>query len=340
MDRAVTLGLAGLREHAGDVLLQDTDEHALSIARACISDAVEMARWFLGTRGPAEATITLSSSAGAWSCTPPPPAAGLADILRAKPVTATWPRNGPAPAPAARPPDTEPGGDLRYRVMTGHRQSHRRGPAAGTAPAGDITASLQRRETDALVYLLPGIRPARVGLAVIVDPAVRSSDAAAGPAHRRRSPVSAFLRTRRTVSQPTAAAGRRPGAWLPALDTSAMGLADGDRPAAGRGTQPGRRDAGADRPRANGRTGAVPWHAAREQPAADTGMPVRRVFSYAASARQFVDTARLRPRPWAQAPVLISDAAASAYFTELASVPAVRSLPSGRRFRPGLRSGS
>jgi CHAT domain-containing protein len=39
------------------------------------------------------------------------------------------------------------------------------------------------------------------------------------------------------------------------------------------------------------------------------------VFTYAPSARQFVETAKSRPRPWAQAPVLVSDAAESLYVT-------------------------
>ena len=62
-----------------------------------------------------------------------------------------------------------------------------------------------------------------------------------------------------------------------------------------------------------GELGLVAWHAAR-QPVALGGYRYaaqEAVFSYAPSARQFVSTARRRPRPWTEAPVLISDAADS-----------------------------
>ena len=81
VDRAVTVGLAALRERAGDVLLQDTDEHALSAARRMTTDADEMARWSLGRGRPARrstlwnlgrGTVLHAATAGA----------GLADILR------------------------------------------------------------------------------------------------------------------------------------------------------------------------------------------------------------------------------------------------------------------
>ena len=129
VDRAVTIGLAALREHAGDVLLQDTDEHALSTARRMITDAVEMARWSLGRSRPGEAidalelgrgTVLHAATAGA----------GLADILRAggyHDLAAEWGRE-PRPAQAL---DTGAGSDLRYRIMTAIEGS----PAAGTAPA-------------------------------------------------------------------------------------------------------------------------------------------------------------------------------------------------------------
>ena len=55
-DRAVRTGLDGLREHAGDVLLQDSDENALHMARRGSDDATDMARWFLA-RGRNEAAI-------------------------------------------------------------------------------------------------------------------------------------------------------------------------------------------------------------------------------------------------------------------------------------------
>jgi hypothetical protein len=58
-----------------------------------------------------------------------------------------------------------------------------------------------------------------------------------------------------------------------------------------------------------GQLGLIPWHAARHGP--DGGPPRYAcqdvIISYASSARQFIEASRRRPRPWAQAPVLISD---------------------------------
>ncbi len=81
MDRAGSVGLAALREHAGDVLLQDTDEHALSAARRMITDADEMTRWSLERGRGREAIDALELGRGTvlYAATA---GAGLADILR------------------------------------------------------------------------------------------------------------------------------------------------------------------------------------------------------------------------------------------------------------------
>ena len=55
-----------------------------------------------------------------------------------------------------------------------------------------------------------------------------------------------------------------------------------------------------------GELGLIPWHAARD-PGTGRYACQRAVFSYASSARQFIDASQCRPQPWGQDPVLISD---------------------------------
>ena len=71
MGRAVTVGLDGLRERAGDVLLQDNDENALRAAGRITSDAGEMARWFL-SYGRLGAAIEALELGRGRCCTPRP----------------------------------------------------------------------------------------------------------------------------------------------------------------------------------------------------------------------------------------------------------------------------
>ena len=99
-DRAVAIGLAALREHAGDVLLQGSDENALSMARGGTSDAVEMARWFLD-RASQDRPSRRSSWGAPWSCTPLPGGPGSRKCCAR--------RGGPA---------SPPSGSARYRPGT------------------------------------------------------------------------------------------------------------------------------------------------------------------------------------------------------------------------------
>jgi len=63
-----------------------------------------------------------------------------------------------------------------------------------------------------------------------------------------------------------------------------------------------------------GELGLVPWHAARRELDGSPRFACQdATFCYAPSARQFVETSRRRPRPWALAPVLIGDGDQSLY---------------------------
>jgi hypothetical protein len=312
VSRAVTIGLAALREHAGDVLLQDSDEHALSTARQLITDADEMARWSLGHDRPGEAidalelgrgTVLHAATAGA----------GLADILRDggyHGLADEWRRETDRP-PA---PDADAGSDLRYRVMTAIEGSPAEARLLAPPRLADITAALRRCGVDALVYLLPrdGASP---GLAVIVYPSgAISAVPLPGLQVHGEGPARAYLRALPAAGQ----SEEKRAAWQAALDDVCdWAWRSAIRPLLSAVARPAARA-----PRIllvpTRELGLVPWHAARDRAGSQARYACQQAeFRYAASARQFVDTACLDFRPFAQDPVLISDARASARATEL-----------------------
>ncbi len=316
VDRAASLGLAGLREHAGDVFLQDSDENALRIARRGTSDATEMARWFL-RRGRAETAISAIELGRGMVLHAATSGAGVEQALReaGHPGLADeWAAQAGQPGTAGAGPD----GDLRYRVMLAVEQSPAEARWLSPPSAGDIAVALRAAGADALVYLLPR-DDAGPGLAVIVgrDGAIGQRPLP-GLVTGNGSPVGAFLRARRAVEAASteAAAGAARRAWLPVLGTLcewawqvAVGPLLDAVPA---------RTAHAERRIVlvpAGELGLVPWHAAG--PGHGPYACQRAVFSYASSARQFAEAARRRPRPWGENPVLISDAAESLYLTAI-----------------------
>jgi hypothetical protein len=324
VDRAVTLGLAGLREHAGDVFLQDSDENALLMARRGTSDAGVMARWFLDHDRDAAAISALELGRGmvlqaaTWG-------AGVEAALRAAghPCLADeWAEHasrGGSPSSGQQRPG-EGGTDLRYRVMLAIEQSPAEARLLAPPAIIEVTAALTATGTDALVYLLPRDDDG-AGMAVVVYPdGTVSRLPLPGLYVGDRGPVGAFLRERRAAD---AAALIGPvkddaarNAWLETLGTlsgwawqAAVGPVLGAIPARVDGTE--RRIVLMP----VGELGLVPWHAARWPGGGDRYACQSAVFCYASSARQFVDTARHRPRQWSQSPVLISDADGSLYVT-------------------------
>lgn len=314
VNRAVTTGLAGLREHAGDVLLQDTDEHALHVARRGTSDAIEMARWFLGHDLWSAAIDALELGRG-MVLHAATSGAGVEEALRAagqRGLADEWAHEtlrGGAGQTAGM-------GDLRYRVMLALERSPAEARLLSAPSIGDIASALAKRGADALVYLLPR-DDAGFGAAVVVD-----ADETVRPVPLpglytgERSPVGAFDKARRAldaaVGEPAAAAAR--AAWLEILGSlcgwawsAVIGPLLRSIPA--RGTErrivlvPG------------GELGLVPWHAARRSGGDGWYACQEAVFSYAASARQFVDVSRRCPPPWPRDPVLVSDADGSPYIT-------------------------
>ena len=313
--RAVAVGLDSLRERAGNVLLQDSDRNALAAARRTTSDADEMARWFLrrDQSGAAIEALELGRGTVLHAATS---GTGLAEALedagRAD-LAAEW-----AAATAGGVVDSDRVSDLRSRIMLAIEGSPAEVRLLSPPPVGDICAALRQGGADALVYLLPRGDDGR-GVAVLVESGGTVGWLSLPGLHTEvSSPATACLRARRAAD----AAGRAPGAaaaaWRQALGELcdwAWRVAIGPVLAA----VPGRRG---DMPHIvlvpGGELGLVAWHAARRAAGGGHRYAAQEaVISYASSARQFVEGAGRRPRPWAAQPVLIADAAASAYSTEM-----------------------
>lgn len=312
VDRAVAVGLGALREHAGDVLLQDSDENALGAARRMTGEAGEMARWFL-RRDRATAAIEALEFGRGTVLHAATSGARLAEVLKDAghaDLADEWAHHisgdGGAPPEAAD--------DLRYRIMMAIEGSQAEARLLAPPSLDEITAALRARAADALVYLLPR-GEAGTGLAVLVDsfgsvtplslPGLRT-----GPG----TPVDSFLRARRAGPAGQAASAD----WREVLDElcdwawrMAIGPVLDATPGRARGPRRIVLVPGED-------LGLVAWHAARRHtPAGYRYATQEAAFSYASSARQFVEVAQRRPRPWPESPVLISDANASAYATEM-----------------------
>ena len=188
----------------------------------------------------------------------------------------------------------------------------------------EIAAALAGCDADALVYLLPRGEDGP-GLAVLVDPGgqVRRLPLP-GLYAGARSPAGAALRARQQADAALADTGcdqarleAAMAAWRKALDE----LCDWAWPAAigpvlsAVFVQDGRTDRRIVLV-PGGELGLVAWHAARRPHGGGYRYACQdAVFSYAPSARQFANVSRRRPRPWARAPVLISDSAPSLYAT-------------------------
>ncbi len=332
VDRAVTCGLEGLREHVGDVLLQDNDDRALHVARRGRDDATEMARWFLdrGREAAAIGAIELGRGAVLHAATS---GADVEEALRLAGETglaAKW-------ASRSRDDqDQDADKDLRYRVMLAIEKSPAEARLLSPPSVGDITEALTGSGADVLVYLLAG-ETAVPGLAVLVEP---------GKGVRRRQqpgratgggrPAARFCQARRTADADAraledlrnrpdpdkqalpaaiAAANESARAWEDTLDPlSAWAWRVAIGP-----VLDAMRERGGNRDwrivlAPGGELGLIPWHAAREPGTARYACQ-HAVFSYASSARQFIDATQCQPQPWGQAPVLVSDQRKSLWLT-------------------------
>jgi CHAT domain len=320
-DRAVRIGLAGLREHAGDVLLQDSDENALRMARRGSDDATDMARWFLA-RGRNEAAVGAIELGRGMVLHAATSGASVAEALTEAghpALAAAW--AGRAGAPARSDLSLQGSAaddDLRYRAMRALEGTQAETALLAPPAPADVTAALAAGGADLLCYLLPQQENGggmATGLAVLID---KDGTVRWLPLPRLRtgpgSMADDLLRARRAAESGDAGMGEL-RAWPETLGRAcdwAWQAAIGPVLKAA----PGRGKAGDPAPGPRrvvlvplGRLGLIPWHAARHGP---DGAPPRYacqdvIFCYASSARQFIEASRRRPRPWAQAPVLIGD---------------------------------
>lgn len=330
VDQAVTYGLQGLREHAGDVLLQDSDDRALHTARRGGADATDMARWFLdhGREAAAVGAIELGRGVVMHAATS---GARVAEALRLAgkaSLAAEWAGRGRA----GQDPDAD--ADLRSRVMLAIERSPAEAWLLSPPTVGDIAGALAATDVDALVYLVPGADPGEdpaPGLAVIVDRGkgvrpLRLPGLVAGG----DSPAARFNQARRAADGKDQDARRAPAEGRRAAQAAAEEAARAWESTLEPLSEWAWRvcvgpvldflpDRGGSRDRRialvpGGELGLIPWHAARE-PGTGRYACQLAVFSYASSARQLIDATRCQPQPWVRNPVLISDQRRSDWLT-------------------------
>ena len=312
-DRVMRIGLEGLREHAGDVLLQDSDDNALHMARLGSNDATEMARWFLA-HGRHEAAICAIELGRAMVLHAATSGSGVAEAL----AEAGHPALAAAWAAQASG-SGEADDDLRYRAMRALEGTRAEAALLSPPELTDITAALAGTRADVICYLLPREEDGAgmaTGMAVLVD---RQGVVRWIPLPRLRagtgSTVGDFVRARQAAeAAPGETRAAMQARWRKTLDTVcgwAWEAAIGPllKAAFGLGEA---REATAGPPRVVliplGELGLIPWHAARRNQGGTPRYACQdAIFSYASSARQFIEASRRDVRPWSQVPVLISD---------------------------------
>ena len=316
VSRAVTIGLAALRENVGDVLLQSSDADALGAGRAGTVDSITMARWFLdhGQPGPAVSAIELGRGMVLYAATA---GSGLADVLRQAghgTLADEWARERARLDMAG----SEPAGDLRYRIMLAIEGSEAEARLLAAPSIADIRGALAEGAADVLIYLLPRDEDGP-GTVVTIDAAGTVSriplpSLRTGPG----SPIRTCEQAREAadkMGEQSAGYGAARQRWREALGEvcdwawQAIGPLLATLPAVRGGL---RRVVLVP----IGELGLVPWHAARCRVGGGYRYACEDVvFSYAASARQFIDAAGSRPRPWTERAVLIADSRPSLYAT-------------------------
>jgi hypothetical protein len=310
IDRAVAIGLASLREHAGDVLLQDNDENALGMGRTGAEDAFAMARWFLahGRPGPAISAIEFGRGMVLHAATI---GDELPDVLRQaghEALAQEWTHER-----SRSDPDRA---DLRYRSMVAIEGSQAEARLLAAPTVDEIRSALAATDRHALVYLLPEDDDGQ-GMAVVVDRAgMVTPFSLPGLRTGASQPLRACEQARRNADQLEQQRSARSDVarqqWHEALGELcdwAWRVAVGPLLDLLPGTR-GRQLRVVLVP--VGQLGLVPWHASR--------LPAGRllryacaeaVLSYAASARQFTDAAGLLSRPWAERSILVADSRGS-----------------------------
>ena len=323
LEQADETGLAALQARVYDVVLQRDAGHSLVIARGAADQAVTVARWLLGQQRYEAAVEALELGRGmvlhaatvnAW-LTAILRAAGYADLA------AEWDRAGqddaldwaadPSDQPRAMTgmlvggvlPVRELPSGLRRRVLSALREVTEFVRRLSTPSPDEIQAALRAAHADALVYLIPGTgEDEGLLLALLADGEIVSIPAA-GLRVTPGGPVMAYAEAEQDDEK----------AWLTALESVtswAWDVAIGPllRAVEPRGLH---REDGRTLPRLvlvpSGLLGAVPWHASWTGGQERAYACREAVFTYAASARQFTDTAHREWLPLNDNPVFVAD---------------------------------
>ncbi|MEU8147478.1 CHAT domain-containing protein [Nonomuraea sp. NPDC048901] len=326
--------LASLRTSAWGVMLQTSTERAFDAAIRARGEAAEMALWCVAA-GLVETAVEALEWGRAMVLHAATTEMGLPDLLRdgehellAAEWEATSQDDGLAPwdvpdEAEGMPgryarlleglPDIRPPSDLRQRVMAAIEGTETERRVFNAASVEEIAAELREAGAAALVYLVshPGWHGG-VALVVHADGHVSRVELPRLGTAVQTSRLNAFVEAQRDRerAQDEEAAKRAHDRWAHALGelcdwawTAVMevllGAVAGGSPGHGR------------TPRLIlvpvGELGAIPWHAARRT----VGNGLKRyacqdaVLSYAASARQFVDARRRKPRRWGKEPALV-----------------------------------
>lgn len=334
-ERAITAGLRALRQRAAGVLLQSGAPQGLRAARAHGSEGViRLAGWCLAEGRPDQAIEALERGRALvlHVATVTTDLGGLlrlaghdslADEWRAEAVSTSARASGPftllEPGLPDQPADLGAGQSLlrvpsllRRRVLSALHDTSAGGQLLAVPGLADLGVALRLAGADAFVYLISP--PGEDGCALVV-----TADGGTGhvplPGLSCAAPLDAYDAAFHAAARDEWAGGAR-GAWhqaLGALCTWAWDAATAPVRQWLATHQAGQQDKPGRIPRIVlipvGRLGVVPWHAALTTGA--DGRPhyavEDAVFSYAASAGQFIRAARRQARPWDAAPLLLSD---------------------------------
>ncbi|GAB3408150.1 CHAT domain-containing protein [Flindersiella endophytica] len=299
--QAVDAARAALAEQARNVLLQTGAEHGISEVRTSLHDVSEFAFWCIDDGRPELAVELLEVGRGM--------------VLHAATAATTVPallREAGSPelaqeweTTAAESDSGQVYNDLRYRALARLVGSPADTRLQAPPQVGTIIDNLRAVGADALVYLMSGIDQLP-GRALLVTAQGTTPTLRLPKLHVERH--TQVARYAQALGARGSAGGAETGQWRQALEDVcdwAWQAAMSDLLELASTWELGRP------PRLIlvpcGQLGIVPWHAARHRVRRQPRYAVQdAVFSYAASARQMGDALMRRPRPFGEAPVVVT----------------------------------
>lgn len=298
--RSIQKNLQALRIYARNVLLQSSPRRAMDAATAAARDTIHTARQCLEADQPEFAVHALELGRG-MVLHAATSAMSIPELLRANghpELADRWVNEADQVQPWDTGTQLDPTrrtplpSDLRFQVLRALEGSSAEKRLLSSPEISEISAGLRERGAHALVYLI-------AGEALMITPEAAIHRIPCPRLHESRT-VEQFDQ----VQQELARIGEAvEPAWQAALET----LCDWAWEAA---LGPILEQLAIDRPRIvlvpTGKFTVVPWHAARYRAADGPRYACQDItLHYAASARQFLEAARRRPRAWTEKPVLV-----------------------------------